>query len=164
MQLEIFPEYSRNTTLVEEQPLQFAIAEAQNPQFEVLLYANHDTVERDLHIRVNSPESNIIFSHLDPEQDINVYIDGDTVIKGNLTLTGELLVTGKISYINEENEHFVTHTIGNLNITYDINKNTVYLNNKQTSNFFEIGKRICNELKKYQEKKIYNKTRDFFNY
>jgi hypothetical protein len=163
MQLDIFSEYSRNTALV-EQELQFEIIENHNPQFEVVLYANDQNSERDLHIRVDSPESNIIFSHLNPEQEINVYIDGDTIVNGNLSITGDLKVTGKISYMSEEQENFVTHNIFGLNVTYDIKTNSVYLNNKKTDNPLEIGKRILSELKKYQDTKVINNTRDFFNY
>lgn len=160
MQLELFPEYSREF-LVENERVE------ENNNFEVLLYAN-DQASRELHIKVDSPEGNVIFSHLQPDQSINVYIDGNVTVHGNLNITGNLQLGGELSHVSEiqllSESHTVTHQIGSLLIEYDVNSNALYLNGKETRNYFEIGKRVANEFKKFQDDKLYNNCKDFFNY
>lgn len=171
MQLDLFPGYTLTSPEVKveiqnevvEVPAAPTVAE-ENNQFEVLLYANNDNARRDLEIRVNSPEGNIVFSHINPEQQINVYIDGDTVVKGNLSITGDLLMNGKITYIGSEHDNVITYIIGELEIKYDVVKNLIYLDNRETKNYAEIGKMLVNSLRKYQDRLTFNDCKDFFNY
>lgn len=159
MQLELFPGYA--LTSVEAG---IEIAEVNNNQFEVLLYAANNAAERDLVFRVNSPESNVIFSHVNPDTPINVYIDGDVIINGNLSITGELSVEGEIEYIGQQYEHSVTYCFNGLEIVYDMKSNLIYANGKETRNSAELGKLLINALRKNQDDLTFNDTKDFFNY
>lgn len=161
MQLELFPGYALTSV---EAGVEIVNAEVENNQFEVLLYAADNAAERDLVFRVNSPESNVIFSHVNPDTPINVYIDGDVIINGNLTITGELSVDGDIDYTGRKNDHSVTYCFNDLEIVYDISSNLIYANGKETKNCSELGKLLVNALRKNQDDLTFNNMKDFFNY
>lgn len=160
MQLELFPEFASQA---EDNRIELIGNAAIENNFEVLLYANNNT-NRELLIRTDTPEGNVIFSHINPEHSINVYIDGNTTVMGNLSITGDLIIKGKIMHIGVENDQMVSYTINDTQLDYDIIKNVLYVNGKENRNFFEIGKTLMKALKKYQDKTAFNDTKDFFNY
>lgn len=132
-----------------------------NHQYEILLYANEDSNQsRDLVINTANPEGKVVFLHTDPENDINVFINGNVEIHGNLSITGKLKIKGEVNQINKT----INHIINNLTIQYDVDRNVIMLNGKQVTDYTEIGYMLSKALKVYQEDVSHNDAKKFFNY
>ena len=163
MQLDLFPGYALTSGEVKveieneiraEITAEPVLAFEPNNGYEVLLYATTDNERRDLEIRVNSPEGNVVFSHINPDEQINVYIDGSTVVKGNLSITGDLLMNGKLTFVDSKHDGYVIHDIAGLVLKYDIFKNA----------FREIGKRVVESFRKMHDDLTFNDAMEFFSY
>jgi len=161
MQLELFPE------LVNDVNITVNVQEnVEQRNFEVLLYANNTNDQRDLVIRTDTPEGNVIFSHVNPDQHINVFVDGNVEIRGNLSLTGTLSIAGQIVNIAEmsEKEMYASYNINNTCMVYDVKRNLIFIDDKEIKNYTELGKAITKALRKHQENLMFNDFKEFFNY